>query len=73
MTARAVSRVQWMTDAVTLATEAGITPISQRDTDLLLLFFEQGYTVAAACKSVFSVRYAYATISRERGNALSRN
>lgn len=73
MTARAVTRVEWMTDAVTLASEAGISPISQRDTDLLLLFFEQGYTVAAAVKSVFAVRFAYVTTSRERGNALSHN
>lgn len=75
MDVRSKETVEWMTQAVTLASVAGLGPVSDRDVDLLLLYCQQGYSVAKAVKSVFSVRWARMKLDGKvgAGDALSRN
>lgn len=69
------SKISWMREALRLANEAGLGPVSDRDIDLLLLYCQQGYTVAKAVKSVYSVRWVHMKLNGKVGvgNALSRN
>ncbi len=75
MYVRTKEAVDWMTEAVSLASCAGLGPVTDRDVDLLLLYRQQGYTVARAVKSVFSVRWAHMKLNGKvgAGDALSRN